>query len=523
MPPQGKVIPEAFINTCKNMDRAAACSDNISGIFSYRKLLLAVLLLSHQIKKLKGKYIGVMLPASSGAYITILATLFAGKIPVILNWTAGIRALDYASNLMKLQTILSSRAFLDKVDTLELGDLEEKIVLLEDVKRNISFLDKIKTVFQSKRSTKSLMKKYHLDKIHSNESAVILFTSGTEAYPKAVPLSHRNLISNQRAALSIIGFTPSDILYGVLPPFHSFGFSVTGLFPLLSGLRVFFAPDPTDSHGMARDISYWKITMVCSAPTFYKNLFRVASKEQLKTVKYFVSGAEKASKDLYDFVKKLGQGAIFFEGYGITECSPIVTICRPHLPLKGVGQAIPGVELQIIHPETLVPVSIHQEGEVCIKGPNVFSGYLGTVKKNPFIEIYGENWYRSGDIGLIDEDGYLIIKGRYSRFIKIGAEMVSLVALEEELIDSMQKKKWYHSKDGQPCLAIFPVELDHAKTTLILFSVFSVSKEEVNLALRESGFGRIIKIAEVRQIEEIPLTGTGKVQYRKLEELAKIQ
>lgn len=521
IPPQGKTIPETFLHICKKMDGYVACADNVSSVLSYKRMKLAVIIFSRKIKEYPGEHIGIMLPASCGAYITILATLFAGKIPVILNWTAGVRTLDHAAGLVNLQTVFSSRRFLDRVDNLDLGTIEEKLVLLEDLKKNISFWDKIKALFLSKKSPKALLKKFQLDKVIADDPAVLLFTSGTESYPKAVPLSHHNLICNQRASLLSIDLHGNDIMYGVLPPFHSFGFSVTGLFPLLSGLRVFYAPDPTDSHGMARDLAHWKITMICCAPSFYKNLFRVTTPEQLYTVRYFVSGAEKASDDLREFVNKLDHDAIFFEGYGITECAPLVTICRPHLPIKGVGQPVPGVEISIVHPETQELLTNNQEGEVCIKGPNVFKGYYGDVKKDPFIELYGEKWYRSGDIGLLDDDGYLIIKGRFSRFIKIGAEMVSLTALEEELYADMHKRKWHIPDDGMPCLAVSPIERESEKTTLILYTTFQISKEEVNGALRESGFGRIIKISEVRQIDEIPLTGTGKVHFRVLDEKAR--
>ncbi|MBM3192275.1 MAG: AMP-binding protein, partial [Chlamydiae bacterium] len=284
--PDGKTLQEAFLRVCERLEKYSACADANTAVIPYKKMKLAALVLSQKIRQYPGKYIGIMLPSSVGTYITIFACLLAGKIPAMLNWTVGLRSLGYAAELLKLQVILSSSKFLNKVDSLDLGDLDKLIVTLEDVKHGLSLKDKLKGLRLSWKKTKGLLRRLELDTaIREDDPAVVLFTSGTETFPKAVPLSHKNILENQKAAFPSISIETEDVFYGVLPPFHSFGFSVTGLFPILSGVKVFYAPDPTNVKGMAKDVFNWKVSIFCCAPSFFKNLFVVATTQQLKSVR----------------------------------------------------------------------------------------------------------------------------------------------------------------------------------------------------------------------------------------------
>ncbi|MGE5196360.1 MAG: AMP-binding protein, partial [Anaerolineae bacterium] len=370
----------------------------------------------------------------------------------------------------------------------------------------------------SLKKPKKLLHKLDLAQIKAEHTTVILFTSGTESLPKGVPLSHGNILSNQRAALSCADINADDVMYSVLPPFHSFGFSATGLLPLLAGLRVCYAPDPTDGRGMAEDIHHWQATLFCCAPSFMRALFTASDPNLLQSVRLFVGGAEKVSEELFEEVAALGSGHELIEGYGITECSPIVTLNRQGHPKRGVGQPLPGIELIVIDPETEGTLALGQEGEVCIAGPSVFSGYLGGLS-SPFITRLGRRWYRSGDRGYLESDGSLILTGRLKRFVKIGGEMISLGGLEEEILHLAKEKKWTSFPTEGPPLAVSAVEQEMGKPLIILFATFDISKDEVNFALKESGYGRLVKIAEVKRIEQIPLTGTGKTHYRLLDEL----
>jgi acyl carrier protein len=517
--PEAVTIPEAFLHTCKRMGGKAACADHNTAAVSYKRMKIGVIALAEQIRKMPGKYVGILLPSSSATYIIILATLMARKVPAMLNWTVGVRSLNHAKDLLNLKAVISSRRFLNKVDSLDLGDIEDVLILAEDMKKKVRLPQKIHAALTSKRSVKGILRKFGLRDVTENDTSVVLFTSGTESYPKAVPLTHRNILENQRGALSCVSFSGMDVMYGVLPPFHSFGFSVTGLFPILCGMRVFYSPDPTDVRSMAEEVYDWKATIFCCAPTFYRNLFRVAARAQLKSIRVFVTGAEKAGEDLFNSVQSLGSGAEMIEGYGITECAPMVTLCRPGEKPAGVGKPIPGIDLCLVDPDTRKPSPNDKIGEVCIRGPNVFHGYLGHSAPDAFIELDGEKWYLSGDLGTIDNEGNLILGGRLKRFVKIGGEMVSLVALEEELLKVAKAKNWEPLPVEFPSLVVMPIEREKDRPQLILFCTFSTTKEEINKSLNEVGFGRIVKISDVRQIDAIPLTGTSKVHYRKLNEM----
>lgn len=515
--PWGNTIAEAFLHNCDRMGKSIACADNLTGALSYKRLKQAALILSLKMAKLPGDHIGVLLPSSNAAYLTIMSILLAKKVPVMLNWTTGVRSLNHAAEISQLKTVISSRRFLDKLDGGEFGDVEEKFVYLEDVKNSITLKEKLYGLVLSWKKCGALLSKLKFDQIKPEDPAVIIFTSGTESLPKGVLLSHSNILSNHRSAMQCVDLKQEDVLYGVLPPFHSFGFAVTGLLPLLSGLKVCFAPDPTDSHGMANDIAHWKPTMFICAPGFVKALLRVASQDQLASLQLIVLGAEKVADELVQELQALDKRKKVIEGYGITECSPIVTLNRPELPRKGVGQPIPGISLMTIHYETGEVLGEGQEGEICIAGPSVFNGYL-EGKKDPFILHQGKKWYRSGDRGFIDQDGYLILSGRLKRFVKIGGEMVSLVSIEEELIKLAKAKCWIDDTIEGPYLAVSSKEGLEGRPQIILYATFDVNREDVNAALIESGFGRLAKVGEVKKVGEIPLTGAGKTHHRLLDE-----
>ena len=509
MHPEGKTLQEAFLKSCDRMGRLSACSDKTMGVISYRRLKMIVLIMSQKIRQMEGEYIGILLPSSIMAYALVLATLLAEKVPVMLNFTLGARALDHCKKVVDLKNVLSSRRFLDNLSGADLDGIDDIIRLVEDIRETVSVWDKLQGFFGLYKKTDS--------SASEDDPAVLLFTSGTESLPKGVPLSHKNILSNLKASLDCFEVYPTDILYGILPPFHSFGFSVTGMMPLLIGLRVYYAPDPTHSRAMLEDIENWKVTLFISAPTFIKNVFHLASSNQLKSLRYVVGGAEKVPPALFEFMEK--RGGEMLEGYGITECAPVVTLTRPKKPRKGVGQPLPGIELCIVSPETREVMLQGQEGEICIHGPNVFNGYLGS-DRSPFIELDGRRWYLSGDCGHLEADGTLILSGRLKRFVKIGGEMISLGGLEEELLKMAQEKNWIKSlKDDAPPLAVAVLERNSEKPLIVLFSTFDIGKDEINQALRDRGYSALVKIADVRKVPLIPITGAGKTHYHALDEM----
>ena len=512
--PVGKIFPEVFLKSCERMKNFAACGDDLIGVLSYKKMKRAAIVLSLHFQKLPGQHVAVLLPASAGVYLVILALQFAGKVPVMLNWTLGPRYLEEMVNETGAKTVISSWRFLDRLSHVDFGALIDKIELLEEIKERLTWKAKLRGSFISMRSVQGILRSLHLDKIDENQAAVVLYTSGTEAKPKGVPLTHKNIISNQRSALQCLKVNEQDVLYGILPPFHSFGFSVVGLFPLFIGMKVAFYPDPTDGFALAEGVERWKITLFCSPPSFLKGLLNSAKVEQLKTVRWFISGAEKAPSELYERVEKLGTGAHLIEGYGITECAPILTLTRPNLPVVGVGQPLPDVEVCTIHLETQELLPKGEEGEICVRGSNVFQGYLGQPR-DPFLEIGGRRWYRTGDIGKLDGEGNLLISGRIKRFTKVGGEMISLGGVEEVLVKAFIEQGKISADITS--LAVIADERREGQPQLVLFTTASISREEANQILISQGFSRLVKISSVKKIDEIPLMGTGKTDYRSLQ------
>lgn len=512
--PPGKTIQEVFLNCCQKMGKQVACGDTAAGVLTYADAKLRVLLLAEYIRQLPGDYIGILLPSSVASYLTVLACQVAGKIPLMVNWTVGPRHLESVVALSQVRVVLSSWAFLDRLDNVDLNGIEDLIVMLEDVRRQFTLKDKLRAYYLSKLGTESLLSIFHIQEKSADSPAVLLFTSGTESLPKGVPLSHANILSDQKGAVDMVGLFQDDVLLGMLPPFHSFGFTVSGILPLLSGIRVAYFPDPTDGKGVARAIEQWKATLACGAPSFLKGIFKNAEPNQLKTLRLCFTGAEKASEELFHMVNKLGHCCLL-EGYGITECSPILTANLSGNQAEGVGQPLPGVELCVVTIETHQPVPQGQQGLILARGPNVFSGYLNKGISSPFISVHGKEWYSTGDLGYLDPEGNLILSGRLKRFIKIGGEMISLAAIEDALQKTFGQK--VKPQEEGPILAVCAKEEAGEKTKIIVFTLFPATIEEANRALKEAGFSNLVKIFMVQQLDKIPLMGTGKVNYRALE------
>lgn len=504
---EGTTIPEVFLNACQNLKKHIACVDTLSKTLSYQQLKLRVLILANYIQKLPDEYIGILLPSSTASYMTILACQLAQKIPICLNWTAGPKHLKNVLSLTPTKHVISSWKFLDRLENADLTPIEESILCLEEIIRELSLKDKFTAYLQSQKSTSSLLKEFCLEN-KEEQNAVILFTSGTEGMPKGVPLTHKNILSNQKGALETVELFQNDILLSMLPSFHAFGFTVSGLLPLLSGIRVVYHPNPIDGKGLAYATERFKATIMCGAPTFLRAMFKGGKSSQFTTLRVCFTGAEKAPKELFETTKKMSKAQLL-EGYGITECAPILTINKEADPTKGVGQPIPGVSLKIVSLEEHRVLTADKEGLILAKGPNIFAKYLNPNVASPFISLKNEQWYSTGDLGYLDKEGNLIISGRLKRFIKIGGEMVSLGAIEEAL----QKK----DNKENASVAVCAQEQEGEKAKIFLFTSEHITVEEANQQLKSSGFSNLIKISEVKELPELPLTGSGKINYQALQ------
>lgn len=514
---KGKTIIETFLNGCDVMGKSPAYADDRSGILTYARVKLAVVLLAEKFRKMPGASIGILLPASSAAFICVLACQLAGKVPVMVNWTIGPRHLRSVAELAKLDVVLTSWAFLERLDTVDLAGIDDKLVMLETVRREVSLFGKVQAFIRSKMSAKRVLKLFGANKIQPEDPAVLLFTSGTESMPKGVPLSHRNILCNQGDALKVVKIYGDDVLLSLLPPFHSFGLCLTGLIGLLCGIRTAFYPNPTDGEGLAKSFERWGATLTAGAPIFIKGLLRASKPGQLDTMRLCITGAEKTPQDLIDLIASMGKKECLLEGYGITECSPIISANFPGQPLRGVGKPLPSVELIIVHLETHEVLPQGEEGLILVRGPSIFAGYLNPDQASPFLMVEGKEWYNTGDIGYLDSEENLYISGRKKRFIKIGGEMVSLGAIEAAISTAAAEKAWDIHSEGAG-LAVLGKELPGGKSLLLLVTTIFSNPDEINQILRQQGLSNLVRISSVITIDEMPLMGTGKINYRLLEE-----
>jgi long-chain-fatty-acid--[acyl-carrier-protein] ligase len=501
----GETIAEAFVARALANPKDVAVADDLAGVLNYEKLLVGALILSRRLAKLPGKNLGVLLPASVASDLVLMATYLAGKLPVVLNWTTGPGNLAHAARLMELKHVVTSKAFLDRAHV-EVEGVE--YFHLEDFRKVVGTWEKLTTLLKVRWSPGSI--RTLVPKISPDEPAVVLFTSGSEKAPKAVPLTHRNLITNQRGGIEVLGLTRADSLLGFLPPFHSFGLAITGLMPILCGVKVVRHPDPTDAARLVWKVAHYKPTLLLATPTFLHHFYERTKPGDMDSLRIIIVGAEKCPPSLFEETKRLAPHAGLLEGYGITECSPVVAANRPDDIRPGtVGKAMPGVELVVVNPDTGELLPPGRQGMLLVSGPSVFPGYIGQDGQSPFRDMNGKRWYVTGDLVEMAPDGVITFAGRRKRFLKAGGEMISLPALEEPLATLYPP-----TKDG-PRVAVEGIETGGGRH-IVLFTTEPITLAEANAKLREAGFHGVLRLDEVRQVKNIPVLGTGKTDYKVL-------
>jgi acyl-CoA synthetase (AMP-forming)/AMP-acid ligase II/1-acyl-sn-glycerol-3-phosphate acyltransferase/acyl carrier protein len=502
----GETVAEAFVARALACPRDVAVADDMAGVLTYDRLLIGAIIMARRFAKLPGDNVGLMMPASVAADVALMGLSLAGKLPVVLNWTTGSANLEHAARLMKLEHVVTSQAFIDRTGIEIKGT---RFFFLEDVRKGVGRWEKLRTLLSVKLFSGSV--RGRVPKAKPDDTAVVLFTSGSERAPKAVPLTHRNLLTNQRAGISVFGLTRHDCALGFLPTFHSFGLSITTLLPVLAGIKVVHHPDPTDSGRLARKIGAYKVTVLVGTPTFVAHIVERSEPGELATLRLIVVGAEKCPEALVQRCAQAAPGAKVLEGYGITECSPVVSVNRPDNNRVGsLGQPLPGVELQVVDLQTDEPLPAGQRGMLLVSGPTVFPGYIGFDGPSPFRERDGKRWYVTGDLVTVDQDGFIYFNGRLKRFLKSGGEMISLPAVEEPLA------KRYPATDKGPRVAVEGAELPGGKARLVLFTTEEVDVDEANRLLRQEGMDGLWQLNEVRRVKAIPVLGTGKTDYKVL-------
>ncbi|MFO0938565.1 MAG: AMP-binding protein [Gemmataceae bacterium] len=505
----GETIPEAFLNRALRNPKDVVEADDLSGVMPYEKMLIGVLTLAQRFEEFPGDKVGLLLPASVAADVALLALHFAGKLPVLLNWTTGPSNLAHAAKLTDLKVVVTSKAFIDRTHV-EVAGTEYRF--LEDLRKTVGKGELLARLLRVKFLPSSIVRRFPAVKsLKPSQPAVILFTSGSEKAPKAVPLSHANIISNHRSAIEPLELTRRDSLIGFLPMFHSFGLTITSLFPILAGVKVVHHPDPTDAAVLAKKIVAYKPTILVATPTFMSFILERLKPGELDFVRVFATAAEKCPEAVQAKARLVAPNAAVLEGYGITECTPIVSLntIRDNRP-GSVGKAIPGVETCVLDVETNEPLPPGQMGMLHVAGPNVFAGYFGGDHPSPFREHAGKSWYITGDLAALTPDGYITFHGRLKRFLKAGGEMLSLPALEEPFALK------YPPNDSGPRVAVEGLERDNGTRTVVLFTTEAMTLVEANQLLQQNGMTGIMRLDEVRQIDSIPVLGTGKTDYKKL-------
>lgn len=507
----GDTLPEAFVARCLKHPQDVAEADDMTGAVTYEKMLVGAWTMSERFRELDAPNVGLLLPAAVGADLAFLGLVLAGKLPVVLNWTTGPANLAHSAKLLGLTHVVTSKAFVDRMDVAVEGT---KYVFLEDIRGSIGKFELLRKLL-AVRLTPGLMKSRLLSKLNPDpqKPMVVLFTSGSEKAPKAVPLSHANIISDQKAALAVLKLTRLNSGMGFLPMFHSFGLTITGLLPLLTGIRVVRHPDPTASAAIARKIASYRTTLVAGTPTFLSHILERAKPGEFDSLTIGVSGAEKAPDALFNRAAELAPNMAIIEGYGITECSPVVAVNIPGTIRRGtLGRPLPGVEVSVRNVETNAPLPTGEMGMIHVTGPVVFAGYIGHDAPQPFLEADGKRWYITGDLGSVDADGYVTLHGRLKRFLKAGGEMISLPALEQPFAN-----RYPPNEDG-PRVAVEGIETPEGRK-IVLFTTEEISLRDANALLKQEGYHGVMRLDDVKKLDKLPMLGTGKTDYKVLRNL----
>ena len=523
-------IHVAWLKNAKKAKTAFAVAD-IEGLeISHKRFMTGVLLFSKKIVDYSPEQnVGLLLPSSGGGAIASMAILALGKTIVNLNFTAGKKALQSAVQQSEVKSIYTSKRFLDKM--LERGiDFasffpDTKLYMLEDIREEISTVSRIITLLKAILLPVSLIRKNYFKEVSMNDTAAILFSSGSEGSPKGVELSHSNIAANAKQAAIELGAENSDVIMSTLPTFHAFGFAITTLMPLSEGIPIVCHADPKDVTTISTGIQKYSGTILVGTPTFLRmyTLNKKVSPESMQSLRLVVAGAEKLRSEVREgFETKFNMPV--YEGYGTTETSPGASVNLPDLetPYKlrnrpgTVGKAFSGTEFKIVDPDSLEPIPTGKDGLILIGGPQVMKGYLKMPEKTAeVIELIdGFRWYRTGDKGHLDEDGFLTIIDRYSRFAKIGGEMISLTTVEEEILDVC------NDKDLEIAATCLPDQRKGEK--IVLLSTSSLDKNKLKEILSDAKINPLYYPSAVVVVDEIPKLGSGKTDFGATKKIAMV-
>ena len=517
-------LAEACVRGLRRRPFSTAVIDGIDhSELSRAKLLGAAAALSRFLrKKFSDERMAIVLPASKGSMVANLAVALAGKVPVDLNFTAGRAANESACESANLRVAISATRFMERVKDFPWPDHVLKLdEMMPQMKRQIIFWWTLSILLPARLLARLLQ----IPKKGGHDEALLLFTSGSSGEPKGVVLSHRNIAGNVSQFRDLLDAKKDDAILASLPFFHSFGSTVTLWYPLVEGVRIVTYPNPLEVAKNAALVEKYKLTLLLATPTFLRGYLRKAEPDQLRSLRLVITGAEKLPLDLAKAFEERFEQRVF-EGYGLTETAPVVSVnlpepqptkpdeqVQPSSRLGSVGKMAPGIAAEIREPETDRKLSLHETGILWLRGPNIFEGYLNDPERTA--DVLRDGWFKTGDIGRFDEDGFLYIEGRLSRFSKIGGEMVPHEVIEQKIIDLLEL-----SGKDERIIAIVGVTDEAKGEAVVLLSAIDVDLAQLRDKLRDAGVPNLWIPKRIQSVESIPVLASGKLDLKKCQELA---
>lgn len=514
-------LGETFVKAARRHWRRPFISDSTGKRLTFGKSLVAAAGLANLLEKRTAgqSNIGIFLPSSVAGALANLSIALLNKASVNLSYTASDADRDYMINTAEIRTVLTSRAFLEKinVDAAKIRGC----VFVEDLIEQLTPSEKRRAALQAIFWPRRQLARSRAD-FSTDQTAAILFSSGSSGRPKGIELTHHNIQSNLEAALMVFRAYPTDKLCGILPFFHSFGLACTLWLPIIAGVPVCFVPNPLDGKVVGQTLRDEKATLLFATPTFLLNYYRRCEREDFATVRFIIAGAEKFKIKLMDaFEEKFGVRPR--EGYGTTECSPLIALNVLDVEIAGikqegtrdgtVGHTLPGMAVKVLHPETGEPAEPGQPGLLYVKGPSVMKGYLSLPEKTN--EVLQDGWYNTGDIVSVDEDGFVTIHDRLSRFSKIGGEMVPHLKIEEAVQNGLQTQEQAVAVAGVP-------EEKKGEKLVLLYVKDKADPDRLYEILTQSGLPNLYipKRENLIAIDEIPRLGSGKMDIMRVRQMA---
>jgi acyl-[acyl-carrier-protein]-phospholipid O-acyltransferase / long-chain-fatty-acid--[acyl-carrier-protein] ligase len=520
---RGHLGAESLRGLKRHPFRTAVIDGSDGTTLSRGKLLgVAITLARHLKRTYPERRVGIVLPPGKGGVIANLAVTLADKVPVNLNFTSARQSIESAIEQGEVRTLISANALAKRLPEFP---WTRQRVQLDEVLPKMKATILAWWILAILLPASLLARILKLPRLGDGNEAVLLFTSGSSGKPKGVVLSHRNVLGNVSQFAAMLDARKEDLILATLPFFHSFGCTVTVWYPMVEGVRILTFPTPLETERIAGLVEKHKATLILAAPTFLRGYVRKADPKQLRSVRLVITGAEKLPLDLAEaFEKRFGKHV--FEGYGLTETSPVVSVNlpepRPSKPGESVqpssrvgstGKMAPGIAAHIRDPETDRKLSLHESGMLWLRGPNIFRGYLNDPDRTA--EVLQDGWFKSGDLGRFDEDGFLFIEGRLSRFSKIGGEMVPHEAVEKRINDSLGL-----AGDADRVIALVGIP-DAAKgEALVLLTAVDIDLQKLRATLSEAGLPNLWIPKSVRRIDAIPVLASGKLNLAQCKVLA---